>query len=360
MVRRVVLFWIWLCPLFLSADPLQYLVRTTPSATSLDTHTGAVTEWEAGENDSEYVAIGFNFPFNGTTYDHVYINSNGMLSFSSSNTEYANEALPYNDEPQSIYPYWDNLHPAGIDAYIAFVRLTLGAQPIRYETMGTGDSERFVVSWIEMPECSVYTYIPLLGISLCTSLTTDTYTFQVVLYKNGDIRFRYPSGGNLANGSSATIGVQENYATPNYDQYSYNTSSIDQTFDILYSYLPSISVSKTSCVINDPVNGTTNPKRIPGSTIRYAIQVSNSTYGTASNIFATDTVDSSAFDTSTIQYLQIQSGTCDCTGVSSADNNGPGGSADGVNPVILDYGSLTGVVGGIPTYKCGYFEVDIK
>jgi uncharacterized repeat protein (TIGR01451 family) len=348
MVRRVVLFWIVLCSVFLSADPLQYLVRTTPTATALDTHTGAATVWYSGDDNSVSANIGFSFPFNGSTYTSVNINSNGMLSFSSSNTEYVNKALTYNDEPQSIYPYWDDMFPPGL--------LGLDPHPIRYETLGSEDSERFVVTWSDMPRCSLT--IDLLGVKVCL-VAAGSYTFQTVLYKNGDIRFRYPNtGSNDAHGASATIGAQEN--TTNYDQYSYNTSSIDQTFDILYSYLPSISVSKTSCVINDPVNGTSNPKRIPGSTIRYAIQVSNSTYGTASNVFATDTVDSSAFDTSTIQYLQIQSGTCDCTGVSSADNNGPGGSADGVNPVILDYGSLTGVVGGIPTYKCGYFEVDVK
>lgn len=220
--------------------------------------------------------------------------------------------------------------------------------------MGSGDTQRLVVTYTEIPKCALY----LLG--LCVT-NGGNFTFQTVLYKNGDIRFRYPVRSNPSNdadGSSATIGVQEN--TTNYDQYSYNFSSIDQPFDILYSYTPSISVSKTSCVVNDQVNGTTNPKRIPGSTIRYAIQVINSTYGTASNVFATDTVDSSAFDTSTIKYLQIQNGICNCTGVSSANNNGSGGSDDAENPVILDYGSLTGVVNGIPVQKCGYFEVDIK
>jgi len=44
--------------------------------------------------------------------------------------------------------------------------------------------------------------------------------------------------------------------------------------------------------------------------------------------------------------------------VSSANNNGPGGSGDGENPVILDYESIT--VSGNIVRKCGYFEVDIK
>lgn len=348
MVRKIILIWILLV-INASAD-LQYLTRTTPSATALDTHTGAATTWSNPPDDgSLLVNIGFSFPFNGTTYTQVRITTNGMLNFGSSYTSGSNSALPNTNSNayQSIYPYWDNLDPNAI--------LNLGGSGnIKYETLGSGDTQRLVVTYTEIPKCALY----LLG--LCVT-NGGNFTFQVVLYRNGDIRFRYPirsSPSNDADGSSATIGVQEN--TTNYNQYTFNQNNINQTFDILYSYIPSISVSKTSCIIYDPINNTTNPKRIPGGTIRYAIQVSNSTYGTASNVFATDTVDSDKFDTSTIKYLQIQSGTCNCLGVSSANNNGSGGSGDGVNPVILDYGSVTGVVGGIPTYKCGYFEVNIK
>lgn len=326
---------------------LQYLTRTTPTATALDSTSGATTWSNPPDDGSLLVNIGFSFPFNGTTYTQVRITTNGMLNFGASYTSGANAALPNTNAAaaQSLYPYWDNLDPN------ALINLG-GSGSIKYQTLGSGDSQRFVVTYTTIPKCALY----VLG--LCVT-NGGNFSFQAVLYKNGDIRFRYPNtGSNDANGASATIGAQEN--TTYYDQFSNNTVSINQTFDILYSYLPSISVSKTSCVIYDPVNNITNPKRIPGGTIRYAIQVSNSTYGTASNVFATDTVDSGKLDTSTIKYLQIQSGACNCTGVSSANNNGPGGSADGVNPVILDYGSITGVVGGVPVQKCGYFEVNVK
>ncbi len=38
-----------------------------------------------------------------------------------------------------------------------------------------------------------------------------------------------------------------------------------------------ITVAKTSAIISDPSNGTTNPKRIPGATVQYSITVSNAT-----------------------------------------------------------------------------------
>ena len=350
MVRKLFLAWTLLYVNFAWSAGLQYLTRTTPSATSLDTHTGGATTWSNPPNDgSLLINIGFSFPFNGTTYTQVRISTNGKLNFGVAENSGGNILLPNGliGDYQSIYPYWDNLDPDAI--------LDLGGTgSIKYETLGTGDNQRLVVTYSDIPKCTLY---------IITCITSvGHYSFQVVLYKNGDIRFRYPttSPSNTANGASATIGAQENYSPSHYDQYSYNTTSIDFTKDILYSYLPSFSVSKTSCVIYDPANNTTNPKRIPGSTIRYAIQLSNSTYGTASNVFATDTVDSSKLDTSTIKYLQIQSGACNCAGVTSANNNGSGGSGDGVNPVILDYGSITGVVGGVPVYKCGYFEVNIK
>jgi MSHA biogenesis protein MshQ len=348
MVRKIILIWIILGVTFAFSAGLQYLTRTTPTATALDVHTGAATTWNNPPDDgSLLINIGFSFPFNGTTYTQVRISTNGKLNFGVAENSGGNIVLPngLTGDAQSIYPYWDNLEPNAI--------LDLGGSgSIKYETLGSGDTQRLVVTYTNVPKCALWLLV-------CVA-SAGNYSFQVVLYKNGDIRFRYPSGGNDANGASATIGVQENYSPSHYDQYSYNTASIDFTKDILYSYTPSISVSKTSCVIYDPINNTTNPKRIPGGTIRYAIQVSNSTYGTASNVFVTDTVDSSKFDTSTIKYLQIQSGTCNCTGVSSANNNGSGGSGNGVNPVILDYGSVIGVVGGIPTYKCGYFEVNVK
>lgn len=114
------------------------------------------------------------------------------------------------------------------------------------------------------------------------------------------------------------------------------------------------ALSKTSCVISDPVNGTSNPKRIPGATIRYALLVDNIIDETIDNVIVDDTV-SNSFDAASIKNLQIQNGNCNCLGVASASNNGANGTANGVNPVKLDYGSINA-----NTKECGYFEVDIN
>lgn len=115
-----------------------------------------------------------------------------------------------------------------------------------------------------------------------------------------------------------------------------------------------MTIRKESCVINDPVNNTHNPKRIPGSTIRYAVEIENITDFTTDNNIVTDNI-SNYFDTASIRNLQIQNGSCDCAGVASASNNGPNGTGDGVNPVKLDFGTVSA-----NSKECGYFEVDIQ
>ncbi len=51
-----------------------------------------------------------------------------------------------------------------------------------------------------------------------------------------------------------------------------------------------LSVTKISQLISDPVNGTTNAKRIPGAIVQYCILISNAGSATATDITATDSI----------------------------------------------------------------------
>lgn len=51
-----------------------------------------------------------------------------------------------------------------------------------------------------------------------------------------------------------------------------------------------VSVTKISSILSDPVNGTTNPKRIPDAVVQYCILVSNSGSATAESVVATDSL----------------------------------------------------------------------
>ena len=51
-----------------------------------------------------------------------------------------------------------------------------------------------------------------------------------------------------------------------------------------------VSVTKISSILSDPVNGTTNPKRIPGAVVQYCILVTNGGSATANSVVATDSL----------------------------------------------------------------------
>ncbi len=337
-VKRSLLILIWfIClPMVISAAPLQYLTKAIVSETAFDT---APSRWRnPGDDDDIRLRIGFDFPFNGTTYNRVRVSTNGALTFGSDGDfSYQNEQIPYRDV--SVFPYWDDMNPEQ-GGNIRYGRLDSG-----------GANDRFVISWEEIPHYN----------------NAGSYTFQVILYKNGNIRFRYDAtsdaDGTLCTGgctdygnNGATIGVQEDGI--HYDQHSYD-SAIDQTKDILYYIPSSVQITKSSCVINDPVNMITNPKRIPGATIRYAFEVSNTGASAADNVIVEDDLNTN-FDYNTVKNLQIKNGSCNCLGVTSASNNGANGTANGVNPVKLDFGTVAAGSTATPTKECGYFEVDIK
>jgi hypothetical protein len=190
--------------------------------------TDFVGDWNSSTLDyddavDKYVDLGFTFPFNGHTYTQVNISSNGVLYFEDkNNAEYDNTGIPHTDAPrkhevivESIYPYWDDMNLGSANDG------THGK--IEYDTLGSAPDRHFVVSWE--------------GVSHYSDTTTYTgsYSFQVVLYENGGIRFRYDSNSSsdtdgTSNGG-ATIGVQEDHN--HYDQDSNNTA-IDPTEDILY------------------------------------------------------------------------------------------------------------------------------
>ena len=78
---------------------------------------------------------------------------------------------------------------------------------------------------------------------------------------------------------TATDGADRNAQHSAVNTYTVNTADI--------------TVKKTSAVTEDPFNGTTNPKRIPGATIEYTITVSNAAgAATATGIVISDPVQS--------------------------------------------------------------------
>jgi uncharacterized repeat protein (TIGR01451 family) len=114
-----------------------------------------------------------------------------------------------------------------------------------------------------------------------------------------------------------------------------------------------VTVAKTSRVVSDPVNGTTNAKAIPGATVEYCITVSNAS-GAA---LATDVsvVDDLPFDVTFIAGSSFVDGNDTCTngtlGGTFSDDTGPAGE----DQVLAD---LSDVAGG--QTRSVYFQVLIN
>lgn len=119
-----------------------------------------------------------------------------------------------------------------------------------------------------------------------------------------------------------------------------------------------LDATKTSCVVSDPVSGTTNPKRIPGAVIRYAIDVNNTGSADATNVVLTDSVNA-AFGTSAAN-LEIRTGPCPavanpCAAKTGTVENNAGTTGAGSNSITLDFSTVES-----NSHNCGYFEVTIQ
>lgn len=96
----------------------------------------------------------------------------------------------------------------------------------------------------------------------------------------------------VAVGSTALV-ASVNTATVSSGSYDADTSNNTVTDPTTVVPLnPTLSIAKASLAFSDPVNGTTNPKRIPGGIVEYAITVTNRGPGRvdASTIVLTDPV----------------------------------------------------------------------
>lgn len=112
-----------------------------------------------------------------------------------------------------------------------------------------------------------------------------------------------------------------------------NFWNIDEmTFNVQTAAL---TVSKSSSPVSDPINGTTNPKLIPGATARYCILISNAGPLAAGTVVMTDTLPA---NTSFVSG-SIRSGTACATAATVEDDDAVGG--DESDPVGASFASNT-------------------
>lgn len=98
-----------------------------------------------------------------------------------------------------------------------------------------------------------------------------------------------------------------------------------------------LSVAKISSVLSDGVS-TTNPKAIPGATVRYCITVSNAGSGTATSVSASDTLPA----TVTFVPGSMASGTSCGSASTVEDDNGTGTDETDPFGMVFNSGTITG------------------
>jgi hypothetical protein len=121
-----------------------------------------------------------------------------------------------------------------------------------------------------------------------------------------------------------------------------------------------VTVSKNSIVVSDPVNGTTNPKRIPGAVVRYCYIVVNADGGAdATGALVTDTLDPAILDTTGKNVATYSgAGTCDCNSADAeiTGSNGANGQDPNAQGVLkVDFETVAG-----GATECAYVSATIK
>ncbi|MDM7323011.1 MAG: hypothetical protein P3W87_007050, partial [Gammaproteobacteria bacterium] len=172
----------------------------------------------ACDDCAQQINIGFDFPFAGDRFDKLHVSSNGLISLLAGVNNYNNTDIPTSSQDKLssalIMPYWDDLNPRA-------------GGNITYATLGSAPNRRLVISWNNVPHYS----------------SGGSYSFQAILYENGEIKFQYGSGS--ANGASATIGIE--VANDDFIKHSYNQAVISANSALLFRPQPYVQSVSQAC-----------------------------------------------------------------------------------------------------------------
>jgi subtilisin family serine protease len=139
-----------------------------------------------GDDDaSDAIPIGFNFGFNTTPYDQIYIGSNGILSFQ--------PPLTGSGFVRGCLPMFES-----IDAAIAVLHTDLDPRESGAEISYATTDEGFLVTWENVP---------------LFDKTDQRLSFQALLQPDGRIQLNYRNVGTLSATLGTSYGLQYSYTT---------------------------------------------------------------------------------------------------------------------------------------------------
>jgi|SRR5579871_59945 len=161
---------------FLPAPPLSGVYSFELNAAGYDAAAAAAgTALSLADDDTHQVTLSFPFPFFGTVYRSVFVNSDGNLTFGQGDNGATERSLG---------------RLAGGLPRIAALFEDLDPAQSKTGVVVTSESGRLVVSWVQVPEFAVFG-------------TGGLQTFQVRLYPDGRIQLAY-SG---INSQGAVVGI---------------------------------------------------------------------------------------------------------------------------------------------------------
>ena len=128
-----------------------------------------------GDDDSSHVSLPFTFPFFGTSYRELFVNSDGNLTFLEGDSASTDRSLGrLTAGPPRIAGLFMDLNPAR------------KLDPVHV----LAEPGRFVVSWVAVPDYQ----------------TETPQTFQIRLYPDGRIEFAY-NGVSVVGSAGAVVGI---------------------------------------------------------------------------------------------------------------------------------------------------------
>jgi len=163
------------------------------------------------DNYSGPYSLGFDFPFYGEAYNEIYIGSNGIIGFDTTNMKARQKVyMPHPDTPNGIMAWlWDDLDPtddANTDAHVYL----------------DTDGSRCVIQFVDYPEYYAQ--------------TGDVVTAQVVIEANGTISYNYLTIATGFDTEHCSIGI-ENMAGDDGLNVAYLTPYLHDNLTIRF-YMP--------------------------------------------------------------------------------------------------------------------------
>jgi hypothetical protein len=188
-------------------DHFGYTLDDTVTEAWLDATGGTrLTFASADDSFAGPIPIGFSFKYYENTYTQLYIATDGYITFGSGLSNFRNARIPWDALPNNLVaPFWDDLiipdAPSGVF----------------YKLVGSSPQRKFIVEWYQVDD------------------PTYPYTFEVVLYENGNILFQYDQ--LVGDVTSASAGIEDAEGMDGL-QYVYNQAGLAVGKDILFTRPP--------------------------------------------------------------------------------------------------------------------------